>query len=73
MLIEIAAGTLEALAVAPVLWVRRIGVNLPIELALRRVGDQVQLVGDLPRSVTRTAFDVRPGRLEVVWEIKERL
>ena len=68
MLVEIAAGTLDALTTAPDLRVRRIAVTLPVEVELRRVGDRTDLLGDLPRSVTRTAFDIEPGRLVVVWE-----
>lgn len=68
MLVEIAAGTLEALASAPDLRVRRIAVTLPVEVELRQAGDRTDLLGDLPRSVTRTAFDIEPGRLMVVWE-----
>jgi hypothetical protein len=68
MLVEIVGGTLEALASTPEMRVRRIAVTLPVEVELRRVGDRTDLLGDLPRSVTRTAFDIEPGRLVVVWE-----
>ncbi|WP_027147820.1 hypothetical protein [Methylobacter tundripaludum] len=71
MLSEVASGTLEALGSAPDLRVNRIEVTLPVELSLRQIGDEVQLIGDIPQSVTRTAFDLQPGRIEVVWEIEE--
>jgi len=71
MLSEVAFGTLEALGKAPDLKVNRLEVTLPVELGLRRKGDEVQLIGDVPRSVTRTAFDLQPGRIEVVWETEK--
>ena len=66
-LVEVASSTFDALAAAPGIQVREFAVTLPIELALRRSGDQVQLLGDLPRQITRTAFDIRPARIEIVW------
>lgn len=71
MLVEMASGTLEAVASTPGLRVQRIALTLPIEVGVRRTGDRTDLVGDLPRSVTRTAFDSKPGRLVVVWEERE--
>jgi hypothetical protein len=68
MLGEIASGALDALCVAPQVGINRITITLPLELQLREAGGQVQVLGDLPRLVTRTAFDLRPGRIEVVWE-----
>lgn len=71
-LIEIADGMLDALATAPGLRVRRIAITLPVEVELRRAGDQTDILGDLPRSVTRTVFDIKPGHLVVVWEEREQ-
>lgn len=68
LLVEISTGTLDALAGAPGLRVRRIAVTLPVELQLSHAGDRNNIMGDLPRWVTRTAFDIRPSRLVVVWE-----
>ena len=68
---EIASGTLDVLRVTPQLGINRIAVTLPLETQLHKVGGQVQVLGDLPRLVTRTAFDLRPGRIEVVWERME--
>ena len=68
MLMEIATGTLDAVASAPGVRVRRIEVTLPIELGLRPSSNGHDVLGDLPRAVTRTAFDVKPSRLMVVWE-----
>lgn len=73
MLVEVGSGTLQGLAVAPDLRVRRMVVTLPVELGLRRAGDRVELLADLPRAITRTAFDIEPGRLELVWEPTEPL
>jgi hypothetical protein len=44
-----------------------VSVSLPIEIALARRDGSWWLLGDLPRTITRTAFDLEPGRLEVVW------
>lgn len=68
MLIEITTGTLDALASAPGMRIRRVEVTLPVELGVRRTGDGHDILGDLPRAVTRTAFDIKPCRLVVVWE-----
>jgi hypothetical protein len=68
MLVEVTTGTLDALVSAPGLRVRRIALTLPVEVALSRGGHRTDILGDLPRSVTRTAFDIKPGRLVVVWE-----
>jgi hypothetical protein len=71
-LVEIASGTLDALAAAPGLRVRSVSVTLPLELELSRTGDRTDIRGDVPRAVTRTAFDIEPGRLMVVWEEGEQ-
>ena len=71
MLIEVAAGTLDALAGAPGLRVKRISVTLPVEVELRRTGGRQDLLCDVPRTITRTAFDIKPSRLELVWEEAE--
>ena len=68
MLVEITTGTLDALASAPGLRVRRIALTVPVEIQLSRAGNQTNVLGDLPRLVTRTVFDIKPSRLEVVWE-----
>ena len=67
-LAEITTGTLGVLANAPGLRMRRIALTLPIEVELRRSSDRIEILGDLPRSVTRTAFDIKPDRLVVVWQ-----
>jgi hypothetical protein len=64
--VEVAFDAVAASAGAA-LQLRQITVALPIELALRRSAGQWEIVGDVPRTVFRTAFDVEPGRLEVVW------
>jgi hypothetical protein len=52
---------------APALALRSVSVTLPIEVALRRVGREWELLGDVPRTVTRTAFDGRPSRIQVLY------
>lgn len=71
MLGEVAAGAMDALFSAPQLRVNRIAITLPVEMQLNWVDNQVQVLGDLPRLVTRTAFDVEPGRIEVIWDARE--
>jgi hypothetical protein len=66
-LAEVAAGMTDAHRFTPGLTVRGLTVTLPIELAWRGQGADVLLLGDLPRTVTRTAFDSDPARLAVVW------
>jgi hypothetical protein len=68
---EVTSGTFEALATTPDLRIRRIALVLPIEMRLHRVGGELQILGDLPQAVTRTAFDLPPSRLEVVCETRE--
>jgi hypothetical protein len=70
MLGEVASGTLDTLAGAAGIDVREIALTLPVELAVRHTEAGPQLLGDLPRRVTRTAFDIEPGRLHVRW-VKE--
>jgi hypothetical protein len=65
-LADVAQGVLLA-ASTPGLAVRRLSVDLPVEIGLGRSGGEWRLLGDLPRTVTRTPFDVEPGRLAVVW------
>jgi hypothetical protein len=68
MLTEVCLGTLPAIARTAGLQVRRVAIELPVEFSVRGSGDSAQLLGDMPRLVTRTAFDVQPSRLLVVWE-----
>jgi hypothetical protein len=73
MVSEIAAGTLDAFAAAGSLVApREVRVSLPVEVALGRTGEGLSVLAELPRTVTRTAFDVRPGRLELVWRAEAR-
>jgi hypothetical protein len=71
-LAEVAAGMTDAHHLTPGLAVRGLEVTLPIELAWRGEGADVLLLGDLPRTVTRTAFDSNPARLAVVWHAEGR-
>ncbi|MHB8789221.1 MAG: hypothetical protein ACYDBT_05010 [Desulfobulbaceae bacterium] len=73
MLGEVAAGAMDALTIAPnLLRVDRLVVTLPVEMQLNRVDREVQVLGDLPRLLTRTAFDLEPGRIEVTWDARRR-
>lgn len=71
LLSEVASGTMDILTVAPSVRVRNIAVELPVEFSISRRADQVDLLGDLPRTVTRTVFDIQPGRIVVIWEMRE--
>jgi hypothetical protein len=70
MLEDVALGALRA-AAAPGVAVTRLSVTLPVEVSLALAGGEWRLLGDLPRMVTRTAFDSEPSRLEVVWTAGE--
>ena len=39
--------------------------DLPIEVALRRKGEETEFLGDLPKWRWRTVFDPPPGRMRV--------
>ena len=68
---RVLSGTLDAVSRAPDLRVRSVALSLPVEVGLRRVGGATHVLADLPRSVTRTEFDVRPGGIEVLWVAEE--
>lgn len=69
---EIAAGTIDALSRQRVIAAREVTVAVPIEVALRLTPEGVSVAGEPPRTVTRTAFDVSPSRLRVVWREEAR-
>ena len=71
MLSEVASGAFDAALATGRVRVRRIEVTLPVEWGVHRSGDQVELLGDLPRMVTRTDFDIHPDRLRIVWSEEE--
>jgi hypothetical protein len=52
---------------SPTLLLQSVEMTLPIEVSLRRRAGTWEVLGDVPRTVTRTPFDRAPGRLEVVW------
>ena len=67
MLSEVADGAIGAASVAG-LRATRVEVTLPIDVSFRGSGDQLQLLAELPRFITRCAFDSQPGSLTVVWQ-----
>jgi hypothetical protein len=67
MMTDVAAGAADAAANTPLVRVVSVEVTLPVEIVLRRSGTDWELLGDLPRNLTRTAFDVEPARLAIVW------
>jgi len=65
-LIEVVDGI--GLRPGPGLRATSIELTLPVEISIeQREGEQVFLA-DLPRFVYRTAFDLAPSRLTVLWE-----
>lgn len=66
-LVDIGIGALAPTTVPPGLVVREVSVTLPIEIALCPAGDSIDLIGDVPRVLTRTRFDSAPATLAVVW------
>lgn len=69
-LVEVAAGMADADRLTPGLAIHSLEVTLPIELTWRGTGADVQMLGELPRTVTRTAFDRDPSRVAVVWRLE---
>lgn len=65
MLGEIAEGVLSAAAGSAVR-ATRVELDLPLEV----VWTGGEFIADLPRLVTRTAFDAPPSRLRLVWELE---
>ena len=66
MLIDVADGVL-GLAVPPGLRATGLEVTLPVEIELRRTAEGHDFLAELPRFVTRTAFDRPTDRLTVRW------
>jgi hypothetical protein len=71
MLSDVASGAFDAALTTAGIRVRRMEVTLPVELGVRRKGDRLELLGDLPRLVTRTDFDAHPDRVRIVWTEEE--
>lgn len=46
---------------------RSLSLSLPIDLRLVATDDGLEVIGDVPLFLTRTAFDPEPARLEVGW------
>jgi len=47
--------------------------DLPLEVALRRKGEEMEFLGDLPNWRWRTVFDLPPGRMRVLCDIGDSL
>ncbi|WP_321923722.1 hypothetical protein [Burkholderia sp. BCC1998] len=59
---QLAAGAAQGLRV------RSMAMELPLDLRIAQGADGIELVGDLPQFLTRTAFDAEPARLAIVLE-----
>ena len=66
-LVDMGASALDAAAALPGLAISELALTLPLEVAVVHAGNDIELVGDVPRTVTRTRFDAEPARLAVVW------
>ncbi|VVT12248.1 hypothetical protein [Erythrobacter sp. EC-HK427] len=66
LLSEVAEGAAEGARGAPVA-IREIEMEMPVELRFDHSGGEMQLLGDVPLFITRTAFDAPPSRLFVRW------
>jgi len=49
-----------------ILFVTAIYFDLPVQVAVRTAGDEIELLADLPRWRWTTVFDEKPGRLKVL-------
>jgi hypothetical protein len=67
-LVELAESTQPLPEIAPWLRVTGLTLDLPIEIALRRLAGEAELLADAPRWRWRTPFDEVPGRLRITWE-----
>jgi len=63
-LADVGGGVLDALAADPGITVRNVVYALPIEFAVSGRGGEAIVLGDVPRLITRTAFDIPPTRVE---------
>jgi hypothetical protein len=71
LLVEVAAGTLKGLSMAPALHARQVDLTLPIEFAVVWRSGEPILLGELPRWRFRTDFDQKAGSLRVAWREEE--
>jgi hypothetical protein len=53
---------------AQLLRVNRCTVEAPLEVRFRRIGDDIELLGDLPGWRWLSGFAEQPGRMRVIWE-----
>ncbi len=69
MLVEVIDGV--ALHPGPGLRATSIEVTLPVEAALDWSSTDPVFLAELPRFIYRTAFDLAPSRLTVLWAERE--
>lgn len=67
-LVDLAEAMLPQRDIAEWFRVTGISMSFPIEVALRRVDDGMDLLADAPRWRWRTPFDEEPGRMHITWE-----
>ncbi|MES2019302.1 MAG: hypothetical protein V4484_22655 [Pseudomonadota bacterium] len=65
-LIDVVDGL--GLGPGPGLRTTSIELTLPVEISIEQQDGEQVLLADLPRFIYRTAFDLAPSRLTVLWE-----
>ena len=53
---------------SPGLRTTSVELTLPVEVSLEQRAGEAVLLADLPRFIYRTAFDLAPSRLTVLWQ-----
>jgi hypothetical protein len=61
------AGGAAAVAGGGAVYARSFSISVPIDLRLVATETGLQVIGDVPQFITRTAFDPEPARLSVEW------
>ena len=67
-LVELAEALGAAPEISSFLRVRGLTLDFPLEVRLKRRGEEWRFVADAPTWRWRTPFDVHPGRLRITWE-----
>ena len=63
------ADSVFAFAGGDELHVRSLSVAVPVDLRVALTESGLELFGDVPLFLTRTAFDPDPARLDILWHV----
>jgi hypothetical protein len=66
-LVDLVQATQPAPEIAEWLRVTELFIDMPIEMAVRREGDETEFFAHAPRWRWRTPFDEIPSRLRITW------